>query len=395
MYTKTATGKTPKGSVNIINPKGRLQLRFRYAGKRYYLVLGLPDTKANRKLAEVKRTQIELDIAFGNFDPTLAKYKPQSAFSTAEPETTPGVTPKIMELWESYLNYKSSTLKETTKGYHNSFTKLFERLGDIALLDAVKVKAELEKITTVYQTKRALIQLNAACKWGVKHGFINSNPYVGMANEMPKYRYQLDPKPNAFTEEEREKIIETFKNHRGNWNGRGYTGISYAHYAPFVEFLFLTGCRPSEAIGLQWKHITEDCGFIRFEGSVTTSGNGIPTRVEGSKNNKKRRFSCSERLRQLLQSIKPENPHPDAIVFPSPKGKVITYNNFCNNAWNRIVDPIKPDTTPYSCRDTFITLQIIKGIPESVIAGWCDTSVEMIEKHYADFLKMLSLRPID
>jgi inosine/xanthosine triphosphate pyrophosphatase family protein len=83
------------------------------------------------------------------------------------------------------------------------------------------------------------------------------------------------------------------------------------------------------------------------------------------------------------------------LVFPSAKGKPINYNNFCNNAWNKLVDPIKPDTTPYSCRDTFITTQILKGVPESVIARWCDTSVEMIQQHYADFLKMLSLRPID
>jgi hypothetical protein len=35
-------------------------------------------------------------------------------------------------------------------------------------------------------------------------------------------------------------------------------GIGYSYYAPFVEFLFLTGCRPSEAIGLQWKHVISD-----------------------------------------------------------------------------------------------------------------------------------------
>ncbi|HIK04968.1 MAG TPA: DUF3596 domain-containing protein [Trichormus sp. M33_DOE_039] len=395
MYSKTPKGKVPKGNVSILSSNGRLQLRLRYGGERLYLSLGLPDNKISRKAAEVQKNQIELDIVSGNFDSTLAKYKPQSALRIAKPDITPKVIPKITELWESYRNYKSSSLKETTKAYHNSFTKLFQRLGDIPLLDALKVKAELEKLTTVSQTKRALTQLNAACNWAVKHKLIDSNPYMGMANEMPKYRYQLEPKPNAFTEEEREKIIAAFEQHRGNWNGRGYTGINYRHYASFVEFLFLTGCRPSEAIGLQWKHIREDCGCIRFEESVTTSGNGIPTRVQGSKNNRKRQFPCSERLRKLLISIKPENLDFDALVFPSPKGKVINYNNFCNNAWDRIVDPIKPDTTPYSCRDTFITLQIMKGVSESVIAKWCDTSVSMIEKHYADHLKMLNLRPID
>jgi integrase len=106
MYTKTPQGKVPKGNVSIIDSNGRLQLRFRYGGKRYYLSLGLPDTKINRKAAEAKKNQIELDIASGNFDPTLLKYKPQSVLSTSEPDITPKVTPKITELWEGYINYK-------------------------------------------------------------------------------------------------------------------------------------------------------------------------------------------------------------------------------------------------------------------------------------------------
>lgn len=395
MYSKTPTGKNPKGTVSIIESNGRLQLRFRYGGDRKYLSLGLPDNPVNRKAALGNANRIELDILSGNFDPTLAKYKPQSSIAAVSPDVTPNPTPKIGELWEAYTQYKASSLKETTKGYHTSFARLFQRVDDVSLLDAIAVKAALEKITTVYQAKRALMQLSAACKWGMKHGQVDSNPYEGMANEMPKYRYQLEPKPNAFTEEEREQVIAAFASHRGNWNGRGYTGIGYAHYAPFVEFLFLTGCRPSEAIGLQWKHIADDGSFIRFEGSVTTAGNGKPTRVEGSKNNKKRRFPCSARLKKLILSIRPEKANPEALVFPSPKGKYITYNNFCNNAWNRIVDPIKPDTTPYSCRDTFITNQIFNRIPESVIAKWCDTSVEMIQKNYADFLKMQNILPVD
>lgn len=395
MYSKTLTGKNPKGTVTIIASNNRLQLRFRYLGSRKYISLGLPDTSVNRKAAQRTANQIELDIASGNFDPTLTKYKPQLVAKTAAHKITPKATSKPAELWEAYTQYKASSLKETTKGYHISFLKLLQKIGDVSVLDALAVKAALEKVTTTHQTKRTLMQLNAACCWGVKHGLLDSNPYQGMANEMPKYRYQLEPKPNAFTEEERDRVIDAFKNHKGNWNGRGYTGISYAHYTSFVAFLFLTGCRPSEAVGLQWKHISSDGSSIRFEGSVTTSGNGTPIRVEGSKNNKKRRFPCSERLQKLLLSIKPTSPNPENLVFPSPKGKFIIYNNFCHNAWKRVVPPIKPDTTPYSCRDTFITTQIIKGIPESVIAKWCDTSVDMIQKHYADFLKMLSLRPID
>jgi integrase len=387
-------GKSRKGLAAVSAANGYLRIRIRVGGNRQVMSLGLPDTAINRKYAEEKAHRINLDILSGNFDTTLAKYTPQSALSMTEPDIMPKVMPTAADLWTQYRAYKASSLKETTKLHHEALARILDKTPAIPITDALRVKAELEKVTTIHQTKRILIQLGAVCRWAKKHGLIDSNPYEGMASEMPKYRYQLEPKPNAFTEEERDRLLQAFCNHKGNWNGRGHTGFNYAHYAKFVEFLFLTGCRPSEAIGLRWKQVTEDCSFISFDGAISYCY-GKQIRVKGSKNNKDRTFPCSERLRSLLQLIKPENYNPDSLVFPSPKGKPINYNNFCNNAWDAIVDPIKPGTTPYSCRDTFITLQILKGVPESVIAQWCDTSVEMIQKHYVDFLKMLSLRPKD
>ena len=38
------------------------------------------DTKPNRKAANIKAQTIEIDMGSGNFDPLLAKYKPQAQF---------------------------------------------------------------------------------------------------------------------------------------------------------------------------------------------------------------------------------------------------------------------------------------------------------------------------
>ncbi|BAY20270.1 phage integrase family protein [Calothrix sp. NIES-2100] len=75
MNSKISAAKALKGNVQVISSNNRLQLRFSFAGKRHYLSMGLPDTIVNRKAAEAKARQIELDILSGNFDPTLAKYK--------------------------------------------------------------------------------------------------------------------------------------------------------------------------------------------------------------------------------------------------------------------------------------------------------------------------------
>ncbi|BAU44447.1 Arm DNA-binding domain-containing protein [Leptolyngbya sp. O-77] len=218
------TSKASKGTVQIITSNNRLQLRFRYGGKRHYLSMGLSDTPLNRKAAEQRANQIELDIISGNFDSTLEKYKPQAALSTVTPDITPKPIPGASDLWRQYREYKAASLKATTKGYHEALARILEKIPSYPVSDALAIKAELEKVTTVHQTKRILIQLSAVCKWAIKHGLIDANPYDGMAGEMPKFKYQLEPSPNAFSEEERDRVIEAFKAHKGNWNGRGIAG---------------------------------------------------------------------------------------------------------------------------------------------------------------------------
>jgi hypothetical protein len=111
MQSNQPARKASKGSVQIKESNGRLQLVFSFGGKRHYLSTGFSDTHANRKLAEMKARQIELDILSGNFDPTLDKYKPQSVLSTITPVTPIAkVKPELDELWEKYIEFKTRYL---------------------------------------------------------------------------------------------------------------------------------------------------------------------------------------------------------------------------------------------------------------------------------------------
>jgi integrase len=387
MYTNS---RKPKGTVGIETSQGRLRLRLPrqlFDGKQKYLSLGLPDTDINRRAAEAKAKTIEVDIALERFDYTLAKYgKPRAPQLTVVEALKPqGV--KVLDLWKRFAADKKSSLKPKTCEKYDNFTRLFEKVGDLTIDDPLIVKQKLEAVTTISRTKDALMYLSAACNWGMKHRFVTANPFEGMANEMPRHRYQTDPQPNAFTEEERDQVIKAFENDFRK-------GMNYRRYAPFVEFLFLTGCRPSEAVGLQWKHVSKDCGSISFESSLVQIGHRR-VRSVGSKNNRTRKIAVSKRLQDLLRRIRPEDLDLELLVFPSADGDSINYKNFARRAWKAVVTPIKSETTPYSCRDTFITTQLIKGVPSSVIAKWCDTSTQMIDKNYADKVKLSQLRPQD
>jgi integrase len=105
MYSKNPQHKASKGSVQVKVSNNRLQLVFSFGGKCHYLSLGFTNTPQTRKLAEMRAREIKLDIISGNFDPTLAKYKPESILSTETP-VTPISTPKpaLAELWEKFID---------------------------------------------------------------------------------------------------------------------------------------------------------------------------------------------------------------------------------------------------------------------------------------------------
>jgi integrase len=393
MYSDPTTSKASKGSVQVIVSNGRLQLRFRFGGKRHYLSLGVSDTPINRKLAEAKARQIELDILSDNFDQSLTKYKPRSAFTTATPELAPKNAPTrlLKDLWERYTDYKSQNASpKTINGTYEPVAAHLRKCLTDGLENTLKFRMELLQITTQSQARRTLMQLSAACQWGMKHGLVSSNPFEGMYKELEPTK---PSPPISFTVEERDRIIQAFEHHSGK-------GINYRHYAPFVKFLFWTGCRPCEAIGLRWGSVTEDCSRIHFHESIVEVS-GKKVRRNEDKTGVKRWFSCTPKLQELLQSIKPENPHPQTLVFPSPKGGAIGETNFSDRAWKTILTNLELATkndikmTPYNCRDTFITLQAMQGNSSTTIARWVGNSSKVIEEKYLDRLRLEHLRPTE
>ncbi|MEG3984419.1 tyrosine-type recombinase/integrase [Microcoleus sp. D3_18a_C4] len=405
--------KASYGSVVVATREGRLRLqlpRHLYGGEQKYLSLGMADTPENWELAEAKAQSIESDIKFERFDPTLKKYKSQTHLTVVETiKPKPELT--LSKLFERYLEFKKPAVKPTTFHYLvTSIQAYIDRCPYQGLSedDALQIRAWLLGDTTNSMTKRVLTYVNAAVEWGIKFKIItrlSASPFNGMAADLPKHNWQNDPEPNAFSPEEKALVLEAFKHHNGNWNGRGYGGQKLCFYYPVVQFWFMTGCRPSEAVGLRWRDIASDFSHIVFNGSVQHPG-GIETRVDGSKNNKRRRFPCNQELSEFLRKLEPENlTDRNSLVFPSPKkGGAINYSNFTIRTWHPLVDSITEKTraceghhkttTPYSCRDTFISEQVGKGVPSAVVAKWCDTSEKVINAVYLDGKILEHLRPL-
>jgi len=108
-----------RGSVQIKNSNGSLQLVFSHPivtptgelkTKRFYLSTRHYDTTLGRHQASTLAATIQRDIDYGEFDASLAKYKPAASLSTVSPITpiSPSVNPQydLGELWEKYTEFK-------------------------------------------------------------------------------------------------------------------------------------------------------------------------------------------------------------------------------------------------------------------------------------------------
>jgi integrase len=376
--SKTSERKASKGTVQIKTSNDRLQLVFSFGGKRHYLSTGFTDTKANRKLAVLKARQIELDILCNNFDTTLGKYKPQSEQIIFTPSLTPVVQSyaSLTDLWDSYAEYKRSGLSPSTlaKDYKKIYRCINVHLPVKTLDKAIAIRDWLIANRTPRSTKKILTQFSACCNWAVKSQLIEDNPFEDMASDikLPKGDYE-ETDINPFNLEERDRIILAFKENR-----------YYKYYAPLIEFLFITGCRPSEAVALQWKHIVLDFTMIRFEQAVVVSQSGL-TCKPGLKTQKKRIFPINNRLAGLLKSIQPVDVSSEAKVFPSPEGKWIDMHNLSGRAWKVVLESLDgvEYRKLYQTRHTFITMALKNGVDVKDVATMVGNSPEIIYRHYA------------
>ncbi|MEM8832193.1 MAG: hypothetical protein AAGE96_23010 [Cyanobacteria bacterium P01_G01_bin.19] len=146
------------------------------------------------------------------------------------------------------------------------------------------------------------------------------------------------------------------------------------------SFFSLLGVDLSQAIALQWKHITNSA--IKFRQAIVMSESGLVCK-EGLKTQKKRDFPINAEVQEILQKIRPDSVKSDSFIFTSPKGKFLDHHNFSNRAWKSILKKSGiPYRKSYQTRHTFITMCVEAHYNSTAIGRWTGTSAKMIDKHY-------------
>jgi integrase len=327
------------------------------------------------------------DIFCKDFEFTLGEGKTDRHLSIFELAQGRRLAPDLADLWKEYTEYRQPNIAETTlRLNYKQIASHIEKLPckEVTEANAAEILNYLLKHNSAYTAKRVITQLNACCMWACERHFLMVNPFEKMAETINNSKEKKEINP--FTKEERDAIIQAFETHP-----------IYCHYAAFVKFLFFTGCRTSEAVGLQWKHISENFCLITFsEAVVCVSSHKIR---KDTKNHKSRKFPCNASLENLLCSIKPILCDPEMLVFPSLKGKEINAHTFNAMCWKGtkvhgkyqegivtrlvregIVERYRPQ---YNTRHTFITLALENGLDAKDVGRLVGNTPEIIYQHYA------------
>jgi integrase len=312
--------QTQRGTVKLEDFRGFLRMRWSYQGKRHSLSLGLPNSKVNWTVAEGKARLIEGDIATGNFDPTLRKYKAQWSGKTGK-----GIS--ITALLDRFIAHKRKRIQGRSLDKFKALYKPIKAFwGDKPVLSVDEAAADdfrlhLAKTLEPVTQKERLISLKACWTWGLKQNLVTENPWGDVVKAV---KIPPNQKPKPFSEAEIQAILKGFRDSR-----------YYRHYTDFVEFQFLTGCRIGEAIALQWKHLSDDCSKVWIGESISRGG-----LRKATKTNRAREFRLTPRLQEMLLKRRPEGYQGNNSVFPAPKGGLMDDHLFCIRAWTKTLNHI-------------------------------------------------------
>ncbi len=344
----TSKSSAEQGFVSIENHQGRLRLRFRYEGKRQALAIGLPDSAVNRIVARQKASQIELDIASGNFDPTLKKYKPAKSAKKAFTDRVAGLFQKFMDAQSEAKGLEAGSLCR-----YNAVLKHLEKFFEYKEADAVDesdARAFVKYLRTKVSersVKNYVILVQSCWIWAGKP--LPDNPWHGVLKQIkPAPKQKVKP----FTAEEIQRILEEFRGDR-----------HYQHYTDFVTFLFGTGCRFGEVAALQWKHIADDYSTVWIGESVSR---GVR---KSTKTGKARTVMLTGKVAELLVGRKPKECKPNDLVFPAPQGEEINDRGFRRRAWKKVLEKLGIEyRKPYATRHTAISHALANGATPLAVA---------------------------
>lgn len=343
--------KKPKGTVSIQNAAGRIRLRWRYHSKRYSLNLG-HYCKVNLVEAKKVALQVERDLLCQTFDITLTSYQNNKQLKEIVSEEL-----NLVKLFEQWVKeYRQLSCEVNTDYYQvRNLLKRWGQVQENTLLDFLNKESYSPK---TYNGRLSILKKFSA--WLQKNNIWKTNPLEDVFPRKKKNTVREDRKP--FTQTEIQTILDAFKTNRFCSKSSRYP---HSFYYPFLYFLFKTGCRPAEVIGLRVSSIdfSRKLVIIREAMARTVKGTHAAVRIrKETKTGVERMIPLTDDLYELLKPIV-SSKQKDDLVFLSFNGLPIDDRMFQKRVFKPTLSKLGVShRVLYACRHTFSSRCIDEGI---------------------------------
>jgi integrase len=213
-------------------------------------------------------------------------------------------------------------------------------------------------------------QGNIPRKWGIEYRDLLESIKL---KEMQKSKFNSDDNDlDIFSVKEVYAILEALKNET-------YAKQKGTHkqYYLYVYFLWLTGCRPSEAVALKWENVDLAKNRIKFcENQVNASGTIV--KKQGTKTVDFRYFPINQELKEIFLVFK----NSTGYVFKNKKGVCISQQAL-NGVWKNLLAVMNLHyRVPYQLRHTMISYHANNDYPIHKLAEIVGNSEKIIKEHY-------------
>ena len=349
-----------------------LRLRWTYQKERFVISLGLANTPKNYNVARAKADAIESDIRLDRFDSTLGKYKPHP--KNTQPEKEQMTTPDLFQRFIDSRRTEGTSGQSIACRYIPLLNNL-KRWGNIADRQSAKNFIDLLRSRqSALIANQNLSLLKGFNQWAIETELMPHN--VFSAIKPLKNSRVPNPKRQPFTVEETRKLISTLKTPR------------FQQWHDFCMFLLYTGCRPSEAIGLQWRDIDWTKNTVTIQRSLSRGEDGKAAGyARQSKSTKNQKHRVIDLHPSLIEILKIRTGQSQDLVFKSPKGKPIDDHTFSQRVWKSLCKETGiPYRVPYAARHSLGSHLVENGASIPQTAAILGNTPETTARHYTHMI---------
>lgn len=381
--------KISKGEISITNYRGRIRLRWGYNRERYQLCLPYTYLPENLHYATVKATEIRLDIMKGSFDTTLVKYKSHDTAPRLQERKLllPMLVDKFTDWGSSIRNMDMSNSPD-----YVSTKNLLAKCVDIPIEQVAEILSKQKWVTSTYNKR--LGYLYSFFDWLVYTKVIPYN-YLAYVSKKKTRGKKKCPRRKPLTEQEIWRFLEAIEHNIYCPKKACYI---HSHYYSFFYFIFTTGVRNAEAVGLRVKHVDLVDNQIEISESLVRSikGSHHAARIrKGTKMNNIRHLPLGNELKLLLIPLL-ENKEPDDLVFLSHKGLSIDDRMLQRRVFNPVIKALGIEKRDlYAARHSFGTRAVQQGMHVMDVAYLMGhNNIETTMRNYIEVTKTAITLPL-